>query len=165
MKVKLGIKVIKLVESLIGREVTVGQGSECHLTFVRGLLHIAQQDPRQTQAICQAHDDGDDIWRHSLSLWSVPGRSPKQWLWNYQPYDNKKCRKMRDWLQDGDTFIVDRGCRDSSDFLADIGLRMEMSSVLVRGASKHTTEESNNSRLVTKVHLIAPNFSCDKKWC
>ena len=37
---------MKLVESLIGREVTVGQGSECHLTFVRGLLHTAQQDPR-----------------------------------------------------------------------------------------------------------------------
>ena len=46
VKVKLGIKVMKLVESLIGREVTIGQGSECHLTFVRGLLHIAQQDPR-----------------------------------------------------------------------------------------------------------------------
>ena len=46
VKVKLGIKVMKLVERLIGREVTVGQGSECHLTFVRGLLHIAQQDPR-----------------------------------------------------------------------------------------------------------------------
>ena len=42
VKVKPGIKVMKLVESLIGREVTVGQGSECHLTFVRGLLHIAQ---------------------------------------------------------------------------------------------------------------------------
>ena len=42
VKVKLGIKVMKLVESLIGNEVTVGQGSECHLTFVRGLLHIAQ---------------------------------------------------------------------------------------------------------------------------
>ena len=42
VKVKFGIKVMKLVESLIGRDVTVGQGSECHLTFVRGLLHIAQ---------------------------------------------------------------------------------------------------------------------------
>ena len=40
--VKLGIKVMKLVESLIGWEVTVGQGSECHLTFVRGILHIAE---------------------------------------------------------------------------------------------------------------------------
>ena len=42
VKVKLGMKVMQLVESLIGWEVTVGQGSECHLTFVRGLLHIAQ---------------------------------------------------------------------------------------------------------------------------
>ena len=42
VKVTLGIKVMKLVESLIGWEVTVGQGSECHLTFVRGLLHIAE---------------------------------------------------------------------------------------------------------------------------
>ena len=43
VKVKLGIKVMKMMESLIGREVTVGyKGSECHLTFVRGLLHIAQ---------------------------------------------------------------------------------------------------------------------------
>ena len=43
VKVKLGIKVMKSVESLIGWEVTVtGQGSECHLTFVSGRLHIAE---------------------------------------------------------------------------------------------------------------------------
>ena len=42
VKVKVGIKVMKLVESLIGWVVTVGQGSECHLTFVRGTLHIAE---------------------------------------------------------------------------------------------------------------------------
>ena len=29
---------MKLVESLIGWEVTVGQGPECHLTFVRGKI-------------------------------------------------------------------------------------------------------------------------------
>ena len=46
MKVKLGIKVMKLVESLMGWEITVGQGSECHLTFMRGILHIAELDPR-----------------------------------------------------------------------------------------------------------------------
>ena len=46
MKDKLGIKVMKLVESLIGREVTVSKGSECHLTFLRGRLHIAEQDLR-----------------------------------------------------------------------------------------------------------------------
>ena len=42
VNVKVGIKVMKLVESLIGWEVTVVQGSECHLTFVRGKLHIAE---------------------------------------------------------------------------------------------------------------------------
>ena len=43
VKVKLGIKVMKLVENLINLEVTgTGQGPECHLTFVRGGLHIAE---------------------------------------------------------------------------------------------------------------------------
>ena len=41
VKVKVGIKVMKLVESLIGWEVTVVQGSECNLTFVRGTLQSA----------------------------------------------------------------------------------------------------------------------------
>ena len=45
---RLGIKVMKLVESLICYEVTVGQGSECHLTFVRGLLHILNKIPVST---------------------------------------------------------------------------------------------------------------------
>ena len=43
VKVKLGIRVMKLLESLIGWEVTVtGRRSECHLTFVRRRLHIAE---------------------------------------------------------------------------------------------------------------------------
>ena len=46
VKVKLGIKVMVLVESLIGWEVTVGQGTKCILTLVRGRLHIAEKDPR-----------------------------------------------------------------------------------------------------------------------
>ena len=42
VKVNLGIKVMTLVESLIGWGVIVVQRSECHLTFVRGILHIAE---------------------------------------------------------------------------------------------------------------------------
>jgi hypothetical protein len=59
--------------------------------------------------------------------------------------------EMRSWLKEGDTFIVDRGFRDCADVLADIGIRMEMPCFL-RGAKQHTTEESNSSRLVTKVY-------------
>ena len=47
VKVKLGSKVMKLVESMIGKEFTVtGQGSEGRLTFVRGRLYIDEQDLR-----------------------------------------------------------------------------------------------------------------------
>ena len=43
VKVKLGIKVMNLMESPIGCKVTVtGQGLECHSTFVRGRLHLAE---------------------------------------------------------------------------------------------------------------------------
>ena len=43
VKVKLGIKVMKLVENLIGWEVNVsGQGSKCLLTLVKGRLYIVE---------------------------------------------------------------------------------------------------------------------------
>ena len=42
VEVKFGIKVMKLVEILISWEVTVCQGSKCHLTVVRGRLQIAE---------------------------------------------------------------------------------------------------------------------------
>ena len=47
VKVKRGI--MKLLESMIGWEfVVTGQGSECHLTFVRGRLHSPKKDPVST---------------------------------------------------------------------------------------------------------------------
>ena len=42
LKDKVYINVTELVESLIGWEVTVGQWSEWHLTYVRGKFHIAE---------------------------------------------------------------------------------------------------------------------------
>ena len=51
MKVKLGIKIMKFVESLIGWDVSVGQGSECYLTFVKGILHIAEWDPKHLKSL------------------------------------------------------------------------------------------------------------------
>ena len=47
VKVKVGIKFMKLMESLISWDVTVtGQGSGCHLTFVRRRHHIVEWDSR-----------------------------------------------------------------------------------------------------------------------
>ena len=48
VKLKLGIKVMKLVEILIVWEGTVtGRGSECHLTFLKGRLHIKTKYPTE----------------------------------------------------------------------------------------------------------------------
>ena len=54
--------------------------------------------------------------------------------------------------QEGDTFIVDRGLRDSADVLCNFGIKMEKPCFLPRGARQHSTEESNYCRLITKVH-------------
>lgn len=63
----------------------------------------------------------------------------------------RNVEEMTNWLREGDTFIVDRGFRDSSDVLADLGIKMEMPCFLARGSKQHSTEESNSSRLITKV--------------
>ena len=44
---------MKLVESLIGWVVTVGQGSECHLTFVRGKLKIHAFQEKTNRKNCK----------------------------------------------------------------------------------------------------------------
>ncbi|XP_062596761.1 uncharacterized protein LOC134258244 [Saccostrea cucullata] len=76
----------------------------------------------------------------------------------------RNAEEMRNWLQDGDTFIVDRGFRDSTDILADIGIRMEMPSFL-KGAKQHSTEESNSSRLITKVRWVVESANGRiKRW-
>ena len=51
VKVKLGIKDIKLVESLIGLEVTVGQGYECHLTFVKSFHQLIYEHANEKTSL------------------------------------------------------------------------------------------------------------------
>uniref|UniRef100_K1RG30 Uncharacterized protein n=1 Tax=Magallana gigas TaxID=29159 RepID=K1RG30_MAGGI len=76
----------------------------------------------------------------------------------------KNAEEMRSWLNDGDTFIVDRGFRDSANVLSDIGIRMEMPCFL-RGTKQHTTEESNSSRLITKVRWVVESANGRiKRW-
>ena len=93
VKVKLGIKVMKLAESLIGREVTVGQGSECHLTFVRGLLHIAQQDPRidhkTSWMTISSVPQGIPVW---VAYWKSPGPQNKTFIRGASPGVSYKLR-------------------------------------------------------------------------
>ena len=60
-------------------------------------------------------------------------------------------KEMKNWIQEDDIFVVDRGFRDSADILQELGIKMQMPSFLQKGSKQHETEDSNNSRLVTKV--------------
>ena len=68
VKVKLGIKGMKLVESLIGREVTVGQGSECHLTM----------DPTKVSwPVLGSRDKKEEIWLSPMTKAPSPTEMSK----------------------------------------------------------------------------------------
>ena len=69
VKFKLGIMVMKLVESLISWEVTAGQGSECHLTFVREIPVSTIKLPKWLHFMCiSSVPQGIPVW---LDYWKV----------------------------------------------------------------------------------------------
>ncbi|XP_062603051.1 uncharacterized protein LOC134264781 [Saccostrea cucullata] len=73
--------------------------------------------------------------------------------------------EIRQWMQDGDVFIVDRGFRDSITTLDDIGIRTEMPSFLEKGQKQLSTENSNTSRLVTKIRWVVESANSRiKSW-
>lgn len=72
---------------------------------------------------------------------------------------------MKEWLQESDVLIVDRGFRDAVDYLEENGFRMEMPSYLERGSKQHDTEDANHSRLITKVRWVVESANGPmKQW-
>ncbi|KAL1488612.1 hypothetical protein ABEB36_014415 [Hypothenemus hampei] len=61
---------------------------------------------------------------------------------------------LREWLNDGDIIIVDRGYRDVLPFLDNLGIEYKMPALLQQGQRQLNTEEANDSRLVTKTRWI-----------
>ncbi|XP_033726042.1 uncharacterized protein LOC117315788 [Pecten maximus] len=66
---------------------------------------------------------------------------------------------MKDWLQTDDLLVVDRGFRDSLEFLSELGIKYQMPTFLQKGQKQHTTEEANASRLVTKIRWIVESVN------
>lgn len=56
---------------------------------------------------------------------------------------------IKEFLQEGDVIVVDRGYRDCAPFLNELGLRVEMPRSLQRNSKQHSTEDANASRKVT----------------
>ncbi|KAK3109143.1 hypothetical protein FSP39_023866 [Pinctada imbricata] len=66
--------------------------------------------------------------------------------------------ELKDWLQEGDVCVVDRGFRDVLDVFEEMGLETRMPSFLGKGESQHSIEEANQSRLVTKVRWVVEAY-------
>lgn len=67
---------------------------------------------------------------------------------------NDYADEIRGWFLSDDIFVIDRGYRDSIGLLERLGIVHKMPSLLPRGQKQFTTEEANESRLVTKTRWI-----------
>ncbi|KAK3109068.1 hypothetical protein FSP39_022182 [Pinctada imbricata] len=72
---------------------------------------------------------------------------------------------VRDWIDENDVFIVDRGFRDAVPFLSSLGINAEMPAFMKRGEKQMSTEDSNSSRMVTKVRWVVESANArSKRW-
>ncbi|XP_029158004.1 uncharacterized protein LOC114930409 [Nylanderia fulva] len=63
-------------------------------------------------------------------------------------------QEIREWFQNGDIFIVDRGYRDAIPLLEAMGITHRMPCLLERDQRQFTTEQANESRIVTKTRWV-----------
>lgn len=61
---------------------------------------------------------------------------------------------LRQWLGENAIFVVDRGYRDVLPLLEHLGIETHMPAFLERGQRQLTTEDANDSRLITKCRWI-----------
>jgi len=61
---------------------------------------------------------------------------------------------LREWFNNGDIFIVDRGYSDALPFLENLGINYKMLALLQQGQRQLNTDEANDSRLITKTRWI-----------
>uniref|UniRef100_K1RZ83 Uncharacterized protein n=1 Tax=Magallana gigas TaxID=29159 RepID=K1RZ83_MAGGI len=61
-----------------------------------------------------------------------------------------------DWVREEDIFVIDRGFRDSLDFLEEMGIQAQMPSFMTEGEKQRPTENANSSRLVQR---LSPSYA------
>ena len=74
--------------------------------------------------------------------------------------------EIQKWLKADDIVFVDRGFRNSIDFLqTEFGIKCKMPAFISKGSAQFSDEEGNSSRLVTKVRWVVESFNGRlKKW-
>ncbi|KAL1488844.1 hypothetical protein ABEB36_014639 [Hypothenemus hampei] len=62
--------------------------------------------------------------------------------------------RMRNWFQEDDIIIVDRGYRDAIPLFEELGIKWKMPALLNRNERQLSTEDANESRLVTNSRWV-----------
>lgn len=62
--------------------------------------------------------------------------------------------RMNRWFQEGDILVLDRGYRDATELLDQLGITWKMPALLEGNQRQLSTEQANQSRLVTKVRWV-----------
>lgn len=78
--------------------------------------------------------------------------------------ETNRCNILN-FLNENDVLVIDRGFRDSIDFLNECGFKTQMPVFLPKSCTQHSTSDANSSRLVTKIRWVveAANGRL-KKW-
>ena len=78
---------------------------------------------------------------------------------------NSNSENIAEWFKENDVLVLDRGFRDAADILKEFGIDSYMPHFLNKSQKQHTTEEANESRLVTKVRWVVESVNGRvKKW-
>lgn len=73
--------------------------------------------------------------------------------------------EIKSWVEEGDVFVVDRGFRDSIDILRELGVKTEMPAFLDKKQKQLSVQQSNTSRLVTKIRWVVESANARiKSW-
>ena len=59
-------------------------------------------------------------------------------------------KNLENWFRKSDIVLINRGFRNAVTLLNDLGIVVRMPALLARGQKKLTTEQANESRIVTK---------------
>ncbi|XP_061191029.1 uncharacterized protein LOC133199199 [Saccostrea echinata] len=71
---------------------------------------------------------------------------------------------IQSWVQEEDIFVVDRGIRDSLEYLEQMGIKAKMPLFLAKGDKQMSTENAT-SRLVTKIRWVVESANARiKQW-
>ena len=69
------------------------------------------------------------------------------------------------WCDVGDVMVCDRGFRDAIQSLTNLGYKIQSPVYLKRSKKQHTTEDANESQIVTEVYWTAESYHGRmKKW-